>query len=279
MLEGVWWCSSVFEHDTKQQQKRQSMKAFALALTTAGTTLATPQSACTSTYPLIVPDSSSQSGDCIHTSCNLTTAFDKASKDNTLGSLLCLELAPGIYAPESPMPNGTDPFFGWTLPMLPALTGLKISPASTTSLEATSDGSVILTSNGPKLGYIFTQIGGHVRYDSLIFKDAHTLQADDGSAINMVNGTLDVVDCQFLNCVSGEMGGSICIEGIGNSTIRNTRFIGGGGRYGGALALYSPTTVEQCTFENIGSQLNGGAIYSGISLIVKDSTFNGLNSE
>jgi len=73
--------------------------------------------------------------------------------------------------------------------------------------------------------------------------------------------------------------GEICIEGIGNSTIRNTRFIGGGGRYGGALALYSPTTVEQCTFENIGSQLNGGAIYSGISLIVKDSTFNGLNSE
>ena len=253
------------------------MKVVVTSLALTTDTLATPQSACTSTYPLIVPDSSSENGDCIHTSCNLTTAFDKASKDNNLGSLLCLELAPGIYAPDSPMPNGTDPFWGWTLPMLPALTGLKITPAPTTSLEATSDGRVVLTSDG--VGYIFTQIGGHVMYDSLIFKDAYTLQGNDGSAINMVNGTLDVVDCQFLNCVGGQMGGSIYIDGIGNSTIRNTSFIGGGGRYGGALALFSPTTVEQCAFENTGSQLDGGAIYSDVSLIVKDSTFFTCNSE
>jgi len=145
---------------------RMKVVVTSLALTTD--TLATSQSACTSTYPLIVPDSTSENGDCIHTSCNLTTAFDKASKDNNLGSLLCLELAPGIYAPDSPMPNGTDPFWGWTLPMLPALTGLKITPASTTSLEATSDGSrVILTSDG--VGYIFTQKGELIFLQMIVF--------------------------------------------------------------------------------------------------------------
>ena len=123
---------------------------------------------------------------------------------------------------------------------------------------------------------------------------------DQGSAILLNNGTMHMLGCTVIGCTAAD-GGAIAILGNKSSAIiTQTSFSGlknghgawGGGRFGGAIYSESDLVIDDCHFDGLSSYAGiGGAIYSGcmtnrdgcdpngVSLLVRNSTFQNLHSQ
>ena len=94
--------------------------------------------------------------------------------------------------------------------------------------------------------------------------------AQDGGAINMKGGILEVSECVFRNChtagFTGELGGAICaVELAGDSLVTNTAFencwVGVANGYGGAI--YATAKTDGLTLTIADSKFTGNRATSG----------------
>lgn len=156
----------------------------------------------------------------------------------------------------------------------------------TTSMTITGPGANLLSISGSNR---FTPLGipipasATVRISGLTFIDGNDIDYVNGGAINTRIGTLQVVNCVFVNNSSGAGGAGGAIYNIsGTVQVSNSTFIGNSAQLGGAIYNESGGTlvVTGSTFENNAAQ-GGGAIYDNSAstpATVVNSTFVGNSS-
>jgi len=122
---------------------------------------------------------------------------------------------------------------------------------------------------------IFNVIGKNVTIKNLIFKNASFLtnfdsQASGGGAISIIKeGSLELVDCQFLNNTSQGKGGAILNNG--NLVSNNCKYLNNSSKYnGGAIFNKECLVIENDTFTDNESKI-GSAIYSKNNLTINDN--------
>jgi hypothetical protein len=100
-----------------------------------------------------------------------------------------------------------------------------------------------------------------------------------GGAIYNNGGTLNVIDCQFMNNSSAHDAGAVDsgVQG-GQLNIRDSTFTGNTGLFGGALWASTSLSLSGSTFSNNSAQA-GGAVFGSTSLSLSSSTFSNNSAD
>lgn len=106
------------------------------------------------------------------------------------------------------------------------------------------------------------------------YADSNGYKKGCGSAIfAMKNGTINIDNCNFENCIGHHVGGCICLSAATTTlNVTNTTFKNcvSENTHGGAISSGegAPFTVKNCTFDSCSAYSQGGALYGNKAAIV-----------
>jgi hypothetical protein len=116
---------------------------------------------------------------------------------------------------------------------------------------------------------------GPVAITSSTFSDCSA--SNNGGAISATGGPLTITSSTFSRC-SASRGSGVYSTGSLTITYSTFTFCSSGYRGGAVLADGDTVTIASSTFENCSAGSQGGAIMSGASVTVTDSTFTGCTA-